>query len=246
MVLDPFCGCGTAVIAAEKLGRSWIGIDITYIAIDLIQKRLVNEFPGRTVKYETVGIPRDLSGARALFSKSAFDFERWAVSLAWGTPNQKQVGDKGIDGVIRFPMGSKAADGLGRVLVSVKGGGTVPPGDARDLLGTVDGQGAEMGLLIVFEKPKKGLLEVAATSGNYIWPVNHAPYPKLQIMTVTELLDGKRPHTPTPLLPYIKAKGQAVPTLELPFTYETGEKSEGLDEAANPGPDEPYVEPDSD
>jgi site-specific DNA-methyltransferase (adenine-specific) len=245
VVLDPFCGCGTAVVAAERLDRRWVGIDITYLAIDLIQKRLTDEFQAHPVKYSTEGVPRDITGARALFSKSPFDFERWAVSMAWGTPNEKQVGDRGIDGVIRFPMGQKAAHGVGRVLLSVKGGGTVPPTFARDLLGTVNGQGAEMGLLIVFEKPTKGLLDVAATAGNYEWPVNLAMYPKLQIMTVTELLDGKRPNTPPPYLPYMKAKGQPMAAMELPFEYGNAEQAEETYMAAEGGPDEPYGESDS-
>ena len=104
-MIDVFCGCGTAVDAAQKLGRKWVGIDVTYIAIDLIEKRLQHTY-GDEIKesYEVLGIPRDKRAALALFSRSPFDFERWAVSLIDGQPNQKQVGDKGIDGVARFPL----------------------------------------------------------------------------------------------------------------------------------------------
>ncbi len=103
LVLDPFCGCGTAVDAAQRLGRRWIGIDITFIAVDLIEKRLHHVYGAGIAKtYEVFGIPRDMGGARSLFRYSPFDFERWAVSLVNAQPNEKQVGDKGIDGVARF------------------------------------------------------------------------------------------------------------------------------------------------
>ncbi|PKL74112.1 MAG: site-specific DNA-methyltransferase, partial [Candidatus Melainabacteria bacterium HGW-Melainabacteria-1] len=107
VVLDPFCGCGTALDAAQKLGRSWIGIDITFIAIDLIEHRLEGAY-GSDIKntYQVHGIPRDLEGAARLFEESHFEFERWAVSLVDGTPKDKPGGDKGIDGVVRFLTGA--------------------------------------------------------------------------------------------------------------------------------------------
>ena len=103
VVLDPFCGCGTAVDAAQKLRRRWIGVDVTFLAIDLIRKRMRNTH-GDAVEatYEVHGIPADLGGAKALFAENPFDFERWAVSLIDAQPNEKQVGDKGIDGRVRF------------------------------------------------------------------------------------------------------------------------------------------------
>jgi SAM-dependent methyltransferase len=99
VVLDPFCGCGTTIAAAQRLKRRWIGIDVTYLAIDLIRNRLRGVY-GDDIEttYVVDGIPADEDSARALFAASAFDFERWAVSLVDGTPNEKQVGDRGIDG----------------------------------------------------------------------------------------------------------------------------------------------------
>ena len=202
VVLDPFCGCGTAIAVAHRLKRSWIGIDITYIAIDLIQKRLRHRFPTDVGTYEVDGIPRDLEGARALFKRSPFDFERWAVSLVDGTPNERQVGDKGIDGVVRFPLDNKSA--IGRALASVKGGG-VNPGMVRDLIGTMETQRAEMGILISLEQPTRGIRDAVDHSGMFEWPVNRKSYPKVQILTIEQLLDGARADMPTPLLPYIKA-----------------------------------------
>jgi SAM-dependent methyltransferase len=147
VVLDPFCGCGTAVAVAQRLERRWIGIDITYLAVDLIRKRLKATY-GDDIEdsYSVQGIPADEEGARALFAASAFDFERWAVSLVDGTPNERQVGDRGIDGVVRFPL--DARNGVGRALVSVKGGRVLNPGMVRDLLGTINAQRAELGILI--------------------------------------------------------------------------------------------------
>lgn len=154
VVLDPFCGCGTTVDAAQKMGRQWIGIDVTYIAVDLIEKRLLHTFGADiTQAYEVRGIPRDTAGALALFQRDAFEFERWAVSLLSGTPNQRQVGDRGIDGVIRFPLDK--AGGVGSALVSVKGGKQIGPAFVRDLYGTVQTQHAEMGLLATMQSPTR-------------------------------------------------------------------------------------------
>lgn len=214
IVLDPFCGCGTTVDAAQRLRRRWIGIDITYIAIDLIEKRL-NHTHGPSVadEYEVFGIPRDLEGAQALFMHSPFDFERWAVSLVNGTPNQKQVGDKGTDGVIRFPIATKGAPG--RVLVSVKGGGSVGPQFVRDLVGTVQTQKAEMGLLVTMAPHTKGMVDAANHAGSYTWPVNGQVFPRVQLTTVSELLAGKRPSLPPTLTPYIAAGRHIQPVEQL-------------------------------
>ena len=206
VVLDPFCGCGTTIDAAIKMDRQWLGIDITYIAVGLIQARLKDTYGESIAKtYTVVGIPRDLPGAQALFDQSPFDFERWAVTLADGTPNQKQVGDRGIDGVIRFLNDSKGKAAGGRVLVSVKGGKSVNPAMVRDLVGTVDSQKAEMGVLITMVPPTPGMVEAANHSGSYVWPVNGQSFPRVQIITVPELLNFKRPKMPPPLTPYISA-----------------------------------------
>jgi DNA methylase/NACHT-associated inactive Restriction Endonuclease 1 len=208
-VLDPFCGCGTTVDAAQALNRQWIGIDITFIAIDLIEKRLQDRYPGIAGTYETFGIPRDLAGAQALFDHSHFDFERWAVSRINARPNEKQVGDKGVDGVARFYLDKKD---VGRVLVSVKGGATVGPQFVRDLIGTVQTQKAEMGVLITMATPTRGVLDAIDHGGTYTWPVNGQTFPRVQVITIAELLAGKRPDMPTLITPYataVKAPAQS-------------------------------------
>lgn len=208
VVLDPFCGCGTTIDAAQRLGRRWLGIDVTYIAIDLITKRLKDRFPDMAEEsFEVSGIPRDKAAALALFSKSPFDFERWAVSLINGQPNQKQVGDKGIDGVARFPLGdpNKKAKQVGQILISVKGGKNLGPQFVRDLLGTVNTQKAEMGVLITMAEPTRGVMDAVNHAGTYTHPANKQTFPKIQTITVSELLAGKRPNLPLTLLPYMKA-----------------------------------------
>lgn len=212
VVLDPFCGCGTTIDAAQRLGRQWIGIDITFIAVDLIEKRLRHAYgSGVTETYEMDGIPRDLASAQSLFDRSPFDFERWAVSRINAQPNVKQVGDKGVDGVARFYLDKK---NVGRVLVSVKGGKTIGPNFVRDLIGTVHSQKAEMGVLIAMAEPSRGVIEAANVGGFYTWPVNGQSYARIQVVTVGDLLHGKRPDMPPPILPYIQAERAALPAPE--------------------------------
>jgi DNA modification methylase len=204
LVLDPFCGCGTAIDAAQRLDRRWIGIDITYLAIDLIENRLRGTY-GDEIKnsYKVAGIPQDVYGAEQLFLANKFDFERWAVSLVDGQPNEKQVGDRGVDGVVRFPLDNK--DGIGRALVSVKGGKQMNPAMVRDLAGTVQHERAEMGILICMA-PTPGMAEAARASGSYEWQLTGRTFPRVQIVTVSDLLAGKRPSMPTPFQPYLQAK----------------------------------------
>lgn len=204
VVLDPFCGCGTAIDASIRLNRQWIGIDITYIAVDLIEKRLLHTHGDKiTDTYQVLGIPKDNAAALALFSRSPFDFERWAVSLINGQPNQKQVGDKGIDGVARFPIDGHG--NFGRALISVKGGKQLNPSMVRDLGGTVTTQKAEMGVLITNGQPTKGMVDEANHAGSYKHPHYAQIYPRIQIITVNELLSGRKPTMPPTVLPYIQA-----------------------------------------
>lgn len=204
LVLDPFAGCGTTIDAAQSMGRRWIGIDITTLAVDLIDARLRHTY-GESIRdtYEILGIPRDLGGAQALFKRSPFEFERWCVMMLDGQPNEKQVGDKGVDGVIRFPIDGKGNSD--RILVSVKGGAT-NPGHVRDLVGTVQSQRAAMGVFVCMQRPTRAMIEAANRSGIYTHPANGQTFPKVQIITVEELLQGKRPNLPMTLLPYFQAK----------------------------------------
>jgi DNA modification methylase len=203
VVLDPFCGCGTSIDAAQRLDRRWVGIDVTYIAVDLIQKRLRHRY-GAAIQdqYSVRGIPTDLEGAHALFRDNHFDFERWAVSIIDAQPNERQTGDKGIDGRVRFHVDRNK---IGQALVSVKGGQNLNPGMVRDLVGTVNRERAEMGIFLSLWKLTRGMHEEAARASTYTTPLTGQSYPRVQLMTVEELLNGRRPKMPPAILPYIKA-----------------------------------------
>lgn len=216
VILDPFCGCGTTIDAAQKLDRRWIGIDITYLAIDLIEKRLRHTY-GDSIcdTFTTVGIPRDVEAAQALFDRSPFEFERWAVSLLDAQPNERQVGDRGIDGVIRY-----AADGKGkldRVLVSVKGGKQLGPQMVRDLIGTVASNNASGGVLVTLQAPTKGMIDAARRSGLFRHDRHGRTYPKVQLISVPELLKGRRPELPPVILPYVQARKRRIDSQQQAF-----------------------------
>lgn len=190
VVLDPFCGCGTAVHAAQKLGRQWLGIDITHLAISLIEKRLKDAFPG--IQFEVHGTPKDLAGARDLAERDKYQFQWWACSLVDAQPFQgkKKGADGGIDGLIYFAdaVGGKAA--TQRLVVSVKGG-SVNVAQVRDLKGVLDREKAPIGLFVTLEEPTKPMRVEAASAGFYKGG-NGKDYPKLQILTVAELLEGRK------------------------------------------------------
>lgn len=232
VVLDPFCGCGTTVDAAVNLGRSWVGIDITYLSVDLIRNRLrTTHGAAIDATYEVLGVPADLASAHALFARSPFDFERWAVSLVRGTPNAKQVGDRGSDGIVRFSTGAKTS---ARAVVSVKGGKQLTPSMVRDLEGVVaKTDGAEIGILITLHHATKGMRDAAATGGTYRDHFGNA-YPKIQIFSVEELLAGAKPQTPPVIAPYTEALKRIITDEQLSF---------GIDEAEDMPP-EAAVAPD--
>lgn len=213
VVLDPFCGCGTAVDAAQQLGRAWIGIDVTYIAVDLITKRILHRY-GNQATFRVDGIPQDAEGADALAAANKIDFERWAVSVVSGQPT-KASGDEGIDGKIFFARTYKEPLDVGVCVVSVKGGATVGPDAVRDLAGTVSGSGSQMGLLLTRVPPSPGMLGEAAKHGSYIHEATGTIFPCIQLLTVGQLLNGEQPKVPSPLPPYMQASwapgSEAVP-----------------------------------
>ena len=191
VILDPFCGCGTAVAAAQKLNRQWLGIDITHLAVSLMKSRLKDMFnldPGRD--YEVVGEPRDVGGARALFEQDPFQFQFWAVSLLEAVPQdqQKRGADRGIDGLFYFIDGPRRTPQ--KVVVQVKGGG-VQVRDVRDLKGVLEREKAALGLFISLQEPTRPMREEEASGGFYQSDVWQRAYPKIQIRTIEQLLAGQ-------------------------------------------------------
>jgi site-specific DNA-methyltransferase (adenine-specific) len=191
VVLDPFCGCGTAVHAAQKLRRCWIGIDITHLAISLIEKRLNDAFPG--IEYEVHGTPKDLEGARALAAADKYQFQWWAVSLVNAVPygGKKKGADTGIDGLIYFKPEGKITE---KAIVSVKGGDSVSVPMIRDLAHVIDREKARIGVFISLADPTGPMRTEAAKAGLY--ETIYGKYPKIQLLTIAELFSGKQPNIP--------------------------------------------------
>ena len=236
VVLDPFCGCGTAVHAAQKLKRKWIGIDITHLAISLIEKRLKDAFK-TGLEFEIHGTPKDLDAARDLANRDKYQFQWWAVSLVDAQPFQgkKKGADTGIDGLKFFrdlpdEVGrASSRAGLGetdgscsrgrsphqksdihKIVVSVKGGG-LKADDVRALNHVREREGADIALFISLDDCTKGMIKDAASAGFYESP-NKKKYPRVQLLTIEGLLSKKqRAEHPDyePDLNFKKAKTEA-------------------------------------
>ena len=200
VVLDPFCGCGTAVAVAERLGRRWMGIDITHLAISLMKSRLRDTFGEQLSEYDVVGAPEDAASARALATESAhngrYQFEYWALGLVDARPgnNRRKGADAGVDGYVNF-----FDDDSGKaktVLVQVKSG-HVQRGIIATLKGDMEREQAEMGLLVTLEPPTEPMRQEALAAGFYVpelFPDRR--FPRVQIATVEELLGGNSPALP--------------------------------------------------
>jgi site-specific DNA-methyltransferase (adenine-specific) len=197
LVLDPFCGCGTTIVAAERLKRRWIGIDITHLAINLMVHRLKDSFGYELSDFVVEGVPKDLESARALAEEvDRHHFEWWALSLVGARPAQdkKRGADTGIDGVLYFYDDESGTPKKG--VVQVKSG-HVKSGDIRDFKSVIEREKAAVGLFITLEPPTEPMTKEAATAGFY--EPEHFQgrgVPKLQILTIEELLSGKRPELP--------------------------------------------------
>jgi adenine specific DNA methylase Mod len=191
VVLDPFCGCGTATHASQKLKRQWIGIDITHLAISLIEKRLRDAFPG--IQYEVHGTPKDVEGARDLAARDKYQFQWWAVSLVNAVPfaGKKKGADSGIDGLIYFKPEGRATE---KAIVSVKGGDNVNVSMVRDLAHVVDRENAKIGVFITLADSTGPMRTEAVKAGYY--ETLYGRYPKIQILTIRELFAGKQPDIP--------------------------------------------------
>jgi site-specific DNA-methyltransferase (adenine-specific) len=198
VVLDPFCGCGTAIAAAQRLERQWVGIDITHLAIALIKNRLRDSFGEAVAKtYTTVGEPQSVFDATALAEEDRYQFQWWALSLVNACPvahERKKGADRGIDGKMYFHEIS-AKEKAKLVIFSVKSG-TVGAKDVRDLRGVIEREKAALGALITLQEPTKPMQSEAASAGFYVSSWGGAKFPKLQIITIEELLDGQKIELP--------------------------------------------------
>ena len=193
IILDPFCGCGTTIAVAQKLKRSWVGIDITHLAIALMKHRLEDMFGGQ-VNYKVVGEPISLPDAKTLAANDPYQFQWWALGLVGARPvEQKKGADKGINGRIYFHDEADSSKAKTKqIIISVKAG-HVSVSHVRDLRGVIERENAEIGVLISMKNPTKPMRAEAASAGFYKSPWQEDnPYPRLQILTIEELLNGKR------------------------------------------------------
>jgi site-specific DNA-methyltransferase (adenine-specific) len=188
ILLDPFCGCGTSTAVASRLNITWIGIDISLPAIRVIQKRLNNIGSDYTLD----GIPTDLTGFKFLADQpDKYPYQNVVLEMLGAQYTKKKGADGGIDGVISFshPDGHR-----GKIICSIKGG-AVTTSQVRDLRGAVNRERADFGVFATLELPTRPMREEAASGESYIY--NNQPYQKIQILTIAEMVDGKRPNIPT-------------------------------------------------
>jgi DNA modification methylase len=200
-VLDPFCGCGTTIAASQTLGRRWIGIDITHLAINLIKARMHDAF-GESLPFRVIGEPVSLPDARDLANSDPYQFQWWALGLVGARPaEQKKGADKGIDGRLYFHdegPGGKTK----QAILSVKAGG-LTVSHVRDLVGVLDREKAQVGILLSLESPTKAMRSEALSAGFYTSP--WGKHPRIQLLTVGELLEGKRLDLPASNATFKKA-----------------------------------------
>jgi site-specific DNA-methyltransferase (adenine-specific) len=213
IVLDPFCGCGTTIAAAQKLNREWIGIDVTHLSVGLQKLRLKDSFDLTAGKdYKVVGQPEDLDGAKELAEKDKYGFQWWILPLIGaralgaekGQKEGKKGADKGIDGVMVFTDDNSGK--AKKVVVSVKGGHNVSVAQIRDLGHVIERENAAIGVFLTLEPPTKPMLSEAAEKGFYHSPGWNKDYPRLQILTVEDLLGGKTVDLPPNLQTYKQAE----------------------------------------
>ena len=211
LVLDPFCGCGTAVHAAQKLRRHWIGIDITSFAVAQIEDRLKKAFPEdagtngqRRLKYTVDGLPKDFEGAKNLAAREPdgkYQCQWWAVRWLLGgqlRDGKQKGGDGGIDGVKHFTIYESSAKvspikkadhkKIGTIIISVKAGENVTPSMVKDLIATVSRERAEIGLFVTLADPSAGMRAEAASAGFYQTP-GGKKYPRIQVLTIEGLMN---------------------------------------------------------
>jgi site-specific DNA-methyltransferase (adenine-specific) len=187
VVLDPFCGCGTAIDAAQRLGRRWIGIDITKVAIEVIQGRLEKDYP--TLDYSIRGIPTTMDEVQFLADRDKFAFQQWVCDRLGIDADIRKGADHGIDGeIVRYDLQGTTW----RAVVSVKGG-AVNVTQIRDLRGTVEREKADAGIFVTLKPPTKPMQQEAIAAG-----LGDNGIPKLQILTAADLIAGKAPQVPLP------------------------------------------------
>ncbi len=213
VVFDPFCGCATTIEAAHRLGRRWIGIDIAIHSIKRVASVRLRDRLGllEGTDFDIEGVPRNMEGARHLWERDKYHFQKWAVEQVDGFVTTKKGSDGGIDGRLYFDLPDR--NDLQSMVIEVKGGANVGIGVVRDLRGVLERETAQMAGLIVMDEPGKvksrNFASEMAQAGDL--DVLGVRYPRMQMLTVQEILDGKRFLTPS----VARGKGEAQPSLPL-------------------------------
>lgn len=215
VVLDAYCGCGTTVAVAQKLGMSWIGVDITYLAVDLIQQRLIDHFYLEGIKNPTpaqqekarkkflrdteiFGIPRDLESARKLARETKGDyvrkeFEKWAVFSVGGVYSEKRGSDGGTDGYFYIhDLDDAQKTGRRQGYIQVKSG-KVSVSDMREFDAVLSVFNAPVGIFVTLEKPTQPMLDYAASLSRYKSKTGRRAYDRITIITIEQILDEDVP-----------------------------------------------------
>ncbi|MGI9296960.1 MAG: DNA-methyltransferase [Gammaproteobacteria bacterium] len=210
LVLDPFCGCGTTVVAANELGRKWTGIDISVFPVDLICTRLHDI----RKRIHVVGMPRDMDGARLLAQKP-FEFEKWAVVRIPGMrPNQKQTADGGIDGdgYLENDIAGAVKPPAAKTPLAVAQV-TASPGinlnKIRALANSINEKRALFGVYITLEKiaPTPSVRKILAAAGKI--KDGAREYPRLQLWSAVDYFANRPANLPALATTRIMARGAA-------------------------------------
>ena len=206
VVLDPFCGCGTAIAVAERFKRKWVGIDITHLAINIIRDRMAH------AKFEVTGVPVSIEGAAQLARDNPYQFQWWVLSRVGARPvdeKKKKGADSGVDGELFFRDHPTAPPG--RVVISVKGG-NIQPAYVRELVGVVNREKAAIGVLLTLREPTQSMLVEATKAGFYESRMGR--HPKIQIVTAAQVLDGRGIDVPGAHLANLRKARRAPPRNE--------------------------------
>ena len=213
VVFDPFCGCATTIEAAHSLKRQWIGVDIAIHAVKRVAKVRLEDRLGlrEGVDFTIEGVPHTMEGARDLWERDKHHFQKWAIEQIDGFVTSKKTADGGIDGRLYFSMPNER--NLQSMVIEVKGGKTINPTIVRDLRGVLERDHALLAGLIIMDelgdrKTKNFLREMREAED---LDVNGVLYPRMQLLTVSEILEGKRFLTPS------IARGRMVAQPSLPM-----------------------------
>ena len=197
LVLDPFCGCGTTLMASEELNRHWIGIDLTYLATGAVRLQIEKFFPHLRNEITIAGTPENAEQALTLARNNPHAFEEWCVThVLKFKSNAQKVADGGIDGTFRFPLGKiKGKDAYGKAVAQVKGG-NYTLGHIRDFRTAMQNAEADLGVFVVTRPPTQGMLTEAVRAGTYRHPFFDMESPALQIYQIQDHFRGIPPRLP--------------------------------------------------